>query len=135
MKCLHDTPQLDPTASVACTLIGICERAARLPLPFRRGEDQGEGLIRRFYPCLTKWKCSERQGVIQSCCRIALLISALFFPSICLAHIGSPNVFFEGNAGPYPVRVVIRPPGVVPGLAEISVRIQSSDPVVVKVLP
>ncbi len=39
------------------------------------------------------------------------------------AHIGSPNVFFEGQAGPYPVRVVIRPPGIVPGLAEISVRV------------
>jgi hypothetical protein len=37
-------------------------------------------------------------------------------------HVGSPNVFFEGNAGPYPVRVVVRPPEVIPGLAEISVR-------------
>jgi hypothetical protein len=39
------------------------------------------------------------------------------------AHIGSPNVFLEGKAGEYPVRVVIRPPNVVPGLAEISVRL------------
>jgi hypothetical protein len=37
-------------------------------------------------------------------------------------HVGSPNVFFDGSAGPYPVRVVIRPPGVVPGQAEITVR-------------
>ena len=39
------------------------------------------------------------------------------------AHIGSPNVFLEDKAGEYPVRVVIRPPQVVPGLAEITVRV------------
>lgn len=52
---------------------------------------------------------------------------ALFVLGCCLlaeAHIGSPNVFLEGKAGEYPVRVVIRPPNVVPGLAEITVRVQ-----------
>jgi len=39
------------------------------------------------------------------------------------AHIGSPNVFLEDKAGAYFVRVVIRPPQVVPGLAEITVRV------------
>jgi hypothetical protein len=39
------------------------------------------------------------------------------------AHIGSPNVFFDGRAGGYPVHVVVRPPEVIPGLAEISVRV------------
>lgn len=51
------------------------------------------------------------------------------------AHIGSPNVFFEGQAGPYPVRVVVRPPGVVPGLAEINVRILDGDVQRVTALP
>ncbi len=51
------------------------------------------------------------------------------------AHIGSPNVVFEGNAGPYPVRVVVRPPQVVPGLAEISVRVLRSGVTRVAVLP
>ncbi|MEX2584704.1 MAG: hypothetical protein WD766_15655 [Gemmatimonadota bacterium] len=41
------------------------------------------------------------------------------------AHVGSPNIFFEGAAGAYPVRVIIRPPEAIPGLAEITVRIQS----------
>jgi hypothetical protein len=52
---------------------------------------------------------------------------ALFVVAGCLAaeaHIGSPNVFLEDKAGPYPVRVVIRPPQVVPGRAEITVRVQ-----------
>lgn len=38
------------------------------------------------------------------------------------AHVGSPDVFYEGKAGPYPVRVIVRPPAVVPGRAEIAVR-------------
>ena len=51
------------------------------------------------------------------------------------AHIGSPTVFFEGQAGPYPVRVVIRPPLAVPGRAEISVRIPTNGVQRVTVLP
>jgi hypothetical protein len=42
---------------------------------------------------------------------------------IASAHVGSPTVFFEGTAGPYPVRVVVRPPQVIPGLADITVRL------------
>lgn len=37
-------------------------------------------------------------------------------------HVGSPNVFFSGKAGPYDVRVVVRPPEVVPGVARVTVR-------------
>jgi hypothetical protein len=40
-----------------------------------------------------------------------------------MAHVGSPDTFFTGQAGPYPVRVTVRLPGVIPGLAQISVRI------------
>ena len=38
------------------------------------------------------------------------------------AHVGSPNVFFSGSAGPYELRVVIRPPEVVPGIARVTVH-------------
>src|SRR5262249_24965537 len=38
------------------------------------------------------------------------------------AHVGSPNVVFEGSAGPYPVRILVRTPLVIPGRAEIVVR-------------
>jgi len=54
---------------------------------------------------------------------------AFFVFGYCLAaeaHIGSPNVFLEDKAGEYLVRVIIRPPNVVPGLAEITVRVQES---------
>jgi hypothetical protein len=55
----------------------------------------------------------------------ALLVLLLSLP--LAGHVGSPNVFFEGRAGPYPVRVVIRPPGVIPGLAEVSVRVPEGE--------
>jgi len=42
------------------------------------------------------------------------------------AHVGSPDVYAEGEAGPYKLFVVIRPPLVIPGVAEIEVR--SSTP-------
>lgn len=40
-----------------------------------------------------------------------------------MAHVGSADTFFAGNAGPYPVRVSVRLPGVIPGRAQVSVRI------------
>ncbi len=41
------------------------------------------------------------------------------------AHVGTSNAYFEGAAGPYGVRVIVRTPGVIPGLAQASVRILS----------
>lgn len=38
------------------------------------------------------------------------------------AHVGSPDVFFVGRAGPYDIKVVVRPPEVVPGVARVTVR-------------
>ena len=42
-----------------------------------------------------------------------------------LAHVGTSNAYFEGAAGPYRVRVIVRTPRVIPGLAQISVRVTS----------
>lgn len=42
---------------------------------------------------------------------------------VASAHVGSPDTFFEGDAGPYRIRVIVRPPGIVPGQAEITVRL------------
>jgi hypothetical protein len=47
--------------------------------------------------------------------------------STAWAHIGSPDVFFEGSAGPYPLFVTIRPPSVIPGIAQIEIRCPSAD--------
>ncbi len=40
------------------------------------------------------------------------------------AHVGSPDVYAEGQAGPYKLSVVVRPPLVIPGVADIEVRAQ-----------
>lgn len=64
-----------------------------------------------------------------------ILLLAVFFPLFARAHVGSPNVFFEGKAGPYPVRVIIKPPSVVPGLAEINVRVEGAGVQQVTALP
>lgn len=39
------------------------------------------------------------------------------------AHVGSPDTFYEGAAGPYKVRVIIRAPAVIPAQAEVVVRV------------
>ena len=62
--------------------------------------------------------------------RAARTVPAACLMVIAAAHVGSPNVFFVGKAGAYDVTVIVRPPQVVPGLAEITVRIppdQASD--------
>ena len=69
----------------------------------------------------------------KKCILLVFLLSWLSLP--VAAHIGSPNVIFEGKAGPHPVRVVVRPPEVVPGLAEISVRALGPGVTRVAVLP
>ena len=43
------------------------------------------------------------------------------------AHVGSSDVFYEGNAGPYRLFVTVRVPQVIPGVAEIQVRSESND--------
>lgn len=53
--------------------------------------------------------------------RTAAFVAGLYV--VATGHVGSKNVFFTGEAGPYPVSVVIRPPEVIPGLAEVSVRV------------
>ena len=42
-------------------------------------------------------------------------VFAILFFSISFSHIGNPSIVYEGNAGEYLIRIVIRPPGVVPG--------------------
>lgn len=51
------------------------------------------------------------------------------------AHVGNPYIFYEGNAGPYQVRVSIQPPEVVPGRAQINVRVHNAVPRTVTALP
>ena len=51
------------------------------------------------------------------------------------AHVGSPDVFFEGQAGGYRLLVAIRTPLVVPGVADIEVRVLEGQPRELTVVP
>lgn len=59
--------------------------------------------------------------------RALLVVATLFFSTaVARAHVGSPDVYAEGQAGPYKLSVVIRPPLVIPGVADIEVSAQTS---------
>ncbi len=67
--------------------------------------------------------------------RIAALLVSLLCALPCFAHVGSPDVYFQGQAGPYHLVVSIQTPQMIPGVAEIQIR--SGDPGVrqVKIVP
>jgi hypothetical protein len=52
-----------------------------------------------------------------------------------LAHVNSPDVYFDGYAGPYHLLVTLRPPAVVPGVAQVQVWSVGNDVSQVKILP
>lgn len=52
-----------------------------------------------------------------------------------VAHVGVNDVFFEGLAGPYPLYVTVRPPLVIPGVAEISIRSAAKDVESIRITP
>jgi hypothetical protein len=67
-----------------------------------------------------------------------LALTALLWVGVLAttAHVGSPDVFHAGKAGPYDVRVVVRPPAVIPGRAHVTVRMADSKGVThVEVVP
>jgi len=77
----------------------------------------------------------DEAGVRQWKRLFMLLVFCLFTPLSALAHIGNPTTIYEGLAGPVPVRVSIRVPSVVPGLAEINVRVLTNGVTRVTALP
>jgi hypothetical protein len=51
------------------------------------------------------------------------------------AHVGNPDVYYDGYAGPYRLLVTLRPPLVVPGVAQIQIRSVADDVDEIKILP
>jgi hypothetical protein len=49
--------------------------------------------------------------------------------------VGSPDVFLDGNAGPYRLFVTVRVPQVIPGIAQIEIRSASNDVNEIKIAP
>lgn len=51
------------------------------------------------------------------------------------AHVGSPDVFYEGMAGPYRLFVTVRTPPMIPGIAEIEVRVLDGNVADIRIVP
>src|SRR5437763_4002809 len=63
------------------------------------------------------------------------LLAFLLSPLAATAHVGSPDVYYDGYAGPYHLLVTIRPPAVIPGVAEIQIHSDASDISQIEILP
>ncbi len=64
-----------------------------------------------------------------------LLAVALLFAPAVTAHVGSPDVYFQGNAGPYHLVVLVRTPQMIPGVAEIEIRSDTPGIREIKIVP
>src|SRR6476646_8410226 len=62
-------------------------------------------------------------------------LCVLLLPLAGAAHVNSPDVYYDGYAGPYHLLVTLRPPAVVPGVAQVQVRSVGDDVQEIKILP
>jgi hypothetical protein len=65
-------------------------------------------------------------ALMRGAVRAARSAAAVLLAVVFAAHVGSPDVYSSGNAGPYVVDVTIRPPQVVPGIADVHVHVRDS---------
>jgi hypothetical protein len=68
----------------------------------------------------------------------AFLISfaaCILFGARSSAHVGSPDVFYEGHAGPYRLFVTVRTPPMIPGIAQIEVRALDGNVTDIRIVP
>src|SRR5258707_154233 len=66
---------------------------------------------------------------------IAVLIIAFAAALSLSAHVGSPDVYYEGDAGPYHLFASVRVPQVIPGVAEIQIRCATKDVRAIQIVP
>lgn len=68
--------------------------------------------------------------------RVLLLLCLSFMvPPISASHIGSPDVFCEGAAGPYRLFVTVRTPPMIPGIAHIEARVLEGNVTDIRIAP
>lgn len=64
----------------------------------------------------------------------ALLAAVALHPPVA-AHVGSPDVFLDGMAGPYRILVTVRPPIAIPGVADVDVLTTGDEVQDVHIVP
>jgi hypothetical protein len=66
---------------------------------------------------------------------VAALLAAMALSPRLSAHVGSPDVFVDGQAGPYRVLVTVRPPYAVPGVADVEILTTAPDVRSIRIVP
>ena len=107
--------------------------AKNVPMDSKRFKEWTPESVNALNPLgISSWfQCSARRQFQ----RVLRLLSLVLLALPASAHIGSQSVIYETQAPPVPMRVIIRPPGVVPGLADIDVRVLTNGVKRVTVLP
>jgi hypothetical protein len=70
-------------------------------------------------------------------CRLAafVFLAVLLCARPAHAHVGSPDVYAEGDAGPYKLFVTLQPPVVIPGVAQVEVRTSARQIDTIEIAP
>ena len=71
---------------------------------------------------MTSARSFARYLFLLSVRRTVLVCDAVGIALVCSGHVTSPDTYFEGKAGPYPVRVTIKGLSVIPARTDIVVR-------------
>lgn len=62
-------------------------------------------------------------------------IAFLMCTSTAFAHVGTTDVYMDGYAGPYHLLVTVRPPAVIPGVADIQIRVLTPGVSELRIVP
>jgi hypothetical protein len=68
------------------------------------------------------------------CPALVALVVVLCPPGVA-AHVGSPDIYLDGHAGPYRIFVTVRPPRVIPGVADVEILTADSSVSDVRIVP
>jgi len=63
----------------------------------------------------------KRRASVVLCLGVLLYVASV--SCVVEGHVGSADTFFSGKAGVYDVRVSVRLPGVIPGRAQVAIRV------------
>ena len=66
---------------------------------------------------------------------IGAMAAAILGAQPAAAHIGSPDVFLDGHAGPYRLLITVRPPHAIPGIADVEVLAPDAGVQDVRIVP
>ena len=66
---------------------------------------------------------------------VTRLLGAAAIAIAAQAHVGSPDVYLDGKAGPYQLFITVRPPQVIPGVAALEIRCETPGVTELRAVP